>query len=422
MFIQVPNPGVTVDDNGTRVIVAANSIPYSDADTNGSVGRAFKLYNAVGTTEINSNMLFAVNVQPTITGMSAFANPGYYNRDKTVGDDVAIYGTGLKAVGEIHIIEANGSDMNAQAVPVLAIPNPGVTVTDTQISIDTGVAQFSWSSVADTDVNSTHRVFKFVSARSNATTPLINRFGVGVPPGMITIGGLGSTDNYDRAEDNMTIEGIGLGMVSRVEIVDMFGVQIPDGGQIISSTGVNEINGTFVVIDSNASGWLGATSRLDHVTTFGRRIRVTTPFGVTTSNSTSGGAFTVSAPATYGDGVPPETAAETYAGGGYDAGIPVNSNGTYTQSGGNLFINGENFRGMNNMTFYVAGVVVAGGSWAIDPNNPPAGITVSADGTQIEVLNTMVPANWIGGVATNKSIGITSASGAERNTPDIITE
>ena len=72
VFIQLPNAGITVEDNGTRVLVGADSIPYSDADTNGTIQRAFRLYNAAGITDVNAALLFAVNRQPTVTAVGGF--------------------------------------------------------------------------------------------------------------------------------------------------------------------------------------------------------------------------------------------------------------------------------------------------------------------------------------------------------------
>jgi len=405
VFIQLPNAAVSVEDNGTRVLVGANAIPYPDADTNSSVRRFFRLYNAANISDLNASLMFVVNKQPTITGMSAFASAGFFNRDKDIGDDVAIFGSGLQAIGEIHIIDANGSDINPASIPRMTLPHPGVTVTDTQIDIDTQVAQFANAATADTDINNTARIFKLVSARDNATTPLVNRFGVGVPPGQLAIAGLASPNNYSRTSDTMTITGSGLGMTTQVEIVDMFGNQIPGVAGITTSTGLNVSSGALISIDANATGWGGVASKLDHTGAFGRRIRVTTPFGVVTSNATAGGAFTVSGTPEFG-----ATAQETFAGGGYDGGT-----NTYTQGVGDLVINGTNFRGVNLVRFVGGGFTGVD----IDPNNPPAGYTISANGMQMTIQSAVIPAHWIGGAG--RYVVLTGAASQQGTTQSITT-
>jgi hypothetical protein len=405
VFIQLPNPAVVVDDNGTRIRVGTNAIPFPDSDNNSSLRRSFRLYNAAGVTDINGSLLFAVNVQPVVTGMGGFANPRFFNREKTIGDDVAIYGSGLMAVGEIHIIDSNGSDMNPSAIPKITLPHPGVTVADTQIYIDTQIAQFSEGATADTDINNTRRIFKLVGARDNATSPLADRFGVGMPPGIPAIAGFASPNNYNRHVDVMTITGTGYGMVTQVEIVDMFGNQIVGAFGVTPSTGVNVGSATFLTIDANASGWAGVISLLDHVTALGRRIRITTPFGTVTSSAITGGAFTVSGVAEFGT-----TVNDTFAGGGYNGGTT-----TYTQAGGNLFINGSNFRGVNRISFQGGGTV----NVDIDPNNPPNGYWISANGTQIVIQSAVIPAGWIGGGA--RTVDLRSAAGVIRSTQAITT-
>jgi len=409
VFIQLPNAAVSVEDNGTRVLVGAYAIPYPDADSNSSIRRTLTLYNAVAKSDLNASVLFAVNVQPQLTGISAFATSGFFNRDKTIGDDVTLFGSGLMAVGEIHIIEANGSDIDSSKIPKISLPNPGVTVTDTQIFIDTQNAQFSELLTADTDINSTSRLFKLVSARDNATSPLVDRFGIGAPPGMPVIAGFASANNYNRSTDIMTITGPNLGMITKVEIVDMFGTQIPGVPGLLATTGINVMNSMLLTIDANASGWTGATSGLDHVTALGRRIRVTTPFGQITSNNIAGGAFTVS-------GVPglPVLANDQYVGPGYDGVLNIFTSGP----GINFSVNGIDFRGVNRVTFNEGSPPVATGNFVdIDPNNLPAGISINSNGTIISIsttaLNLHAP-SWIGGGPNERSVTLRSAAGVSR--------
>jgi len=420
VFIQLPNSAVTVEDNGTRVLVGANAIPYSDADTNSSIQRGFRLYNAVGTTDLNGSLLFAVNKQPSITAVGGFANAGMFNRDAVVGNDVNIFGSGLQAIGEIHIVDVNGSDMNASAIPQITLPHPGVTITDTQILIDTQVAQFSEGSTADTDVNTTHRIMKFVSARNNAFSPQADRFSVGVPPTSPTVSNISGGINYRRDSDTMTISGSGLGMVTQVEIVDIFGNPIPGTGSVTPLTQLNIMNSTTLTITPNAAGWSGVENSLDHVTAFGRRIKITTPFGAVTSGNSTGGAFTVSATPTFGADAITTFAIDPVSGGSYNSAI--GANGTYF-SGGQLVLNGGNFRGVKTLTFtrVLPLPAVDLNSTAIDPNNPSNGIWVSPDGTQMIIQSTVVDPNWVNASTSDGAIKLTSAADQNTTTQTIAT-
>ena len=355
-----------------------------------------------------------MNTQPVVTGIGGFVTPGFFNRDKTIGDDVAIYGSGLKAIGEIHIIDANGSDLIPS--PRITLPNAGVTVTDTQISIDTQVTQFSGGLTADTNLDNTGRIFNLYSARDNATSPVADRFSVGVPPGAIAAGGY-INDNYQRDTNTLTITGSGLGMITNVEIVDMLGNRITGANALTTTTGINYQTVNSITIDANASGWAGQESLLDSVGNLTRRIRVTTPFGSVTSNSTAGGAFTVSAkPEFLPAGAP--TADATFNGGVTYGG------GTWTfTAGGVVQINGKNFRGVKRIDFRDEdSLTPVIGAVSIDPNNLPAGYSISADGTWIRVLAETVPAGWYqGGGLARATISLTSAGDDNATTPEIVT-
>ena len=416
VFIQLPNPAVVVEDNGTRVRIGASAIPYPDADTNGTVRRALRLYNAAGKTDMNGSLLFAVNTQPKVTGMGGFANAGAFIREKLTGDDVAIHGSGLLAVGEIHIIKPSGADINATAgIPRIILPHPGVTVSDTRIFIDTQIAQFSNGPVSDSLVGDSERVFKLVSARDNATTPVVDRFTVGVPPVFTRVSSLTNSNHYRRDSDVMSVEGVGLGMVSSIEVVDMFGVIITGATSVTVNTGINVSSGTQLTIDANASGWAATGNTMDHVTALGRRLLITTPYGTVTSYSNATGAFTVSANPTFSPATTP-VAQNTFQGGGYNG--ASGTNGTYLQSGGNLMVNGQNFRGVKTLTYVADGVDLTP-SITIDPNNPPANYAINSGGTQIQINAAGVPNGWL--TATDAQIKLTSAADINGTTPVIAT-
>ena len=413
VFISLPNSAVTVEDNGSRLRMSANAIPYSDADTNGSIGRAFRIYNAVDNSDLNNSLSFAVNTQLEVTGMSGFAAPGAFNRAKVTGDDVEIYGKGFLAAAEVRIVDLNGSDMAAATPTRISLPHPYVSVSDGRISIDTSEVQFAYGTVADTDLNTTSRIFVVLSARDNATTAQASRFAVGVPPSVSMVGSFGLANNYKRDTDVMEINGSGLGMISNVEIVDIAGNPIPGVIGISNATGVQAHNSSTVRVNANATGWLGVTAKLDTVTALSRRIRVTTPFGVATSLGNVNGAFTVSSTPIFG-----ATAQNTYGGAGYNGG--AGTNGTYTQSNGDLVVTGLNFRGVSQLEYILtSGAVAVGGTVAINPNAPPAGYVFSSDGTQLTITNTAIPAAWIG--QTDATIAFSTPASANATTQGIIT-
>ena len=75
-------------------------------------------------------------------------------------------------------------------------------------------------------------------------------------------------------------------------------------------------------------------------------------------------------------------------------------------------INGSNFRGIDTVAFGAAGLFsLAGGNFTVDPTNPPAGFTFSADGTKITISGDIIPAAWMGiGTASIAISGIDSLS------------
>ncbi|MBR89937.1 MAG: hypothetical protein CMO66_01505 [Verrucomicrobiales bacterium] len=425
VFIQLPNAAVAVEDNGSRIQMSANAIPYSDADTNSTAKRAFKIYNAVGNTDLNATLMFAVNKQPVIDGIGAFASAGYFNRDKLLGDDINIFGSGLKAISQVIITDDNDT---AQDRITIALPSPGITVADNQISIDTST--FQLGSGADTDMNSSRRLIKLTSARDNATSAVAQRFYIGAPPTMGDIGAFNSTGHYRRDFDTLTISGgSGYGHITKLEIVDALGNPIagvpgiitgPDG---TGGTGLNVGNDTSLSVAANATGWVTSTHLLDSVTVESRRVKITTPFGTVTSAANSTEAFTVSAT--------PEvlnTAQATFAGGGYtgDLGGSDDANGTYDKSEGDLVINGKNFSGLTSIAFgqgtgssfeYLS----AGGNFTVSPLAPPQGFSFNAAGTQIIIDDAVIPAGWIG-TDGNYSIKLNSVADQNTTTQEIQTQ
>lgn len=422
VFIQLPSPGVTVDGNGTRMQISADSIPYADADTNSTTKRGFKIYNAVGNTDLNASLMFAVNKQPVVDGISGFKLAGHFNRDKQFGDDFAIFGSGLKAISQVVFTDANDT---AQSRFTISLPSPGVTVTDTQISIDT--SSFQIGSGADTDVNSSRRIVKLTSARDDALSGVAQRFYVGAPPTMGQLAAFGTTGSYRRYNDTLTITGgSGYGHVTRVEIVDANGQTIAglpglvSGADGTGGTGLNISNSTAISVDANASGWVTVAHLLDDVTAESRRVRITTPFGTVTSAGNSTGAFSLSATPEFQN-----TAQATFAGGGYtgDLGGVDDANGTYDKSEGDLVINGKNFRG-------VATVYFGQGDGAnfstistvtINALAPPQGFSVNADGTALTIDDTVIPAGWIG-TDGNYTIRLRSVGEMNATTQEINTQ
>jgi hypothetical protein len=399
VFIQLPNAGVTVEDNGTRLLMNANTLPWSDADTNSSAKRMFKLYNGVGNTDLNASQTFAVNIQPKVDAIGGFAQPGYFNRDKILGDDLLIYGSGLQAVSQVVFTDANDT---TQARLTLDVPSPGITVTDSRIEVDTQVYQLG--SGADTDQEGAQRILKLISARDDAWSSMNWRYRVGIPPTITSVGGIGGDGNYSRDLETLSVTGTGFGHVSKLEIVDTNGNPITGVLGLGDNTGFNRLNATSLSVDANATGWVNVVHLLDTVNAGGRRVRVSTPFGVVTSAE----GFTVSAKPEL-----PATSQATFAGGGYDGGTNV-----YDRSEGDLYISGNHLRGVKQVVFYVGGV--SQGSITMDPKSPPLGVIVNGEGTRIFLGDAIRPAGWIG--SSTATIGLISVAGTESKSTIITTQ
>ncbi|MBL69781.1 MAG: hypothetical protein CMO74_15280 [Verrucomicrobiales bacterium] len=413
VFIQLPAPGVSIDDNGTRIQLSAGVIPYADADTNGTARRAFKIYNAVGNTDLNATLAFAVNTQPRIDGLGVFTAPGYFNRDKEHGDTLYLSGSGFKSVGRIVFTDANDT---AQSRISIGLPSPGVTVSDAAIALDSRLLQVG--AAADTDGNSSRRIIRLESARDSAHSPMASRFYVGAPPSMGTLGALSLADNWRRDAEALEITGAErLGHLSRVDIVDAAGNPIAGLPALVPGAGVLLHNATAVTVSANATGWASAGHLLDSVSAASRRLKLTTPFGQATLPITS--AFSLSAS--------PAFAGSPFAGGGFNADQPgvVDVNGTYDKSDGDLYLHGEGFRGVATIYFGEgegAGFTeVSGGTVQINPSAPPTGISFSADGTQIIISSANVPAAWIAS-SGNHTVRLRSVGDVNATTKAIRTQ
>jgi hypothetical protein len=434
VVINLPNAGVTVDNNGSRIQVSANVIPYNDADGHAiDQQRKFKVYNVIGNHTYST--AFNVNVQPEVTGIGAFGGDNAFNRHQISGDDVTIDGTGLLAVTQIEIVDENGTALTN--TPKIVLPHPGVVVTDTSISIDTQTAQFANASSGDSLRNNIYRRFKLTSSRNTKYTAQASRFTVGVPPTYTSFSGLSMAmaagnnkiPAYRRDNDNITFNGSGLGLLSAVQIVDVNGNPIPGVTDASDQTGVTSVTSSSFQLDSNASAFTGQGHLLDSSTLLSdfngtRRIRVITPFGILTTPMSS--AFTISA---LPDFLPinANTASNTFAG-------SADFNGTdYNATRGLLIVNGSNFRGVKRLYFgdnslnQLSDWMASGNStgpnylsigYAIDPNAMPAGITINAAGTQMsftKVAINDINATWLGG--SNRAILFLGAADQNATTP-----
>ena len=167
---------------------------------------------------------------------------------------------------------------------------------------------------------------------------------------------------------------------------------------LLTTTGANIVSTTILSADASASGWSLTTHLMDSTVAKSRRVRVTTPFGKVTSSATeTTGSFTIS--------TTPEllsTVQAIFAGGGYSGGTNI-----YDKSDGDLYINGKNFRGVNQI---ILGALAGGNALTltVDPSNPPAGVSFSADGTRIIIDDAIIPAGWNG---ADRVVKLTSVAG-----------
>jgi hypothetical protein len=330
-----------------------------------------------------------------VDGIGGFSVASHFNRDKTLGDDLTIFGSGFMAVKNITFVADNNSSADGNVT--IALPAPGITVTDNSITIDTQT--FQMASGADTLLNNAQRIVKLESARDNATSSVAQRFKVGAPPTITLIsgiGGIGTDGNYSRDVDTLALTGTGFGHMSNLEIVDVNGNTITgvpgifSGADGTGGTGLNIATGTSISVDGNATGWTNTAYLFDSGVAASRRVKITTPFGSATTWNNATGAFRV--------GATPEmlaTVQATFAGGGFNG-----ATSTYDNSDGDLIINGKNFRSATSIVYSTGGTV------AVDPANPPAGITFSADGTKITVAKASVPAAFIAAAGAANTVTV----------------
>ena len=407
-YLDLPYPGVSVDDNGSRIQISSNTFLTSTADGNGSADlRKFKIYNAVGASD--SNTTFNVNAQPTVLFLAGFTAPFTFNRDAATGDNVTLTGSNLKNVTEIQLVDENGSDLSG--TPSISVPVTGVTVSDTSIVINTKTVQFGNGTNADSNTTSKWRRFKLLSARDAAFSPQNLRFQVGTPPTFTSFTTTGGTSNYRRDSDTLTITGTGFGLVTSAEIVDVNGLTIAANSAANTTSGLAIDSGTQFRVPANS---FFNANRLDSSGANSRRLKITTPFGVVVSDNNSTGAFTISATPTFHANL-----STSFAGGGYNGG-----SNTYNWNDGKLTLNGNNFLGVETIRFEDNGSDTYI-NVSFDPHAPPAGLIVNAEGTQLTVTKDFINdrnASWAssGGNATRR-IRLTSAADQNATSGLIIT-
>ena len=421
VVINLPNAGVTVDDNGSRIQVSSNVIPYNDADGHSTdQQRKFKVYNVIGNHTYGTT--FNVNVQPAIGGLGAFGGDSAFNREQQLGDDVSMTGTGLLNIKEIEIVDENGTAL--ANTPKIVLPHPGVTVTDTTINIDTQIAQFNNAPSADSQKENRHRRFKLTSDRDTLFTSAASRVIVGVPPTHTTLAGITNTNiDYRRDSDTIAFSGTGLLLLSSVQIIDVNGNPIPGVTDATDTTGVTGVTSTSFNLSANAAAFTGQGHLLDSSQYLNngrgvRRVRVVTPFGTAISPASTG--FTISATPDFlpisGGVNPTGTSANTFAG-------SADFNGSdYNATRGLLIINGSNFRGLKRIYLgNSTGLRSIEESVQIDPNALPAGITINAAGTQISMTKAAinnVRNTWLG--STARRVLLLSAADQNATSPLIV--
>jgi hypothetical protein len=349
--------------------------------------------------------------------VAGFTTPNTFNRDAITGDDVTITGTNLKNVNAIVMVDEN--NIALPNTPAVTLPNPGVTVADNSIIIDTSTAQFLNGSSGDSNATSLYRRFALTGPRTTIYTAQDQRFYVGVPPKYTSYSGLTSSStsgavNYRRDNNTFTVNGSGLGVISTVEIVDVNGNSIAANTSISTDTGVTSVSKTQFTIAANS---FPNANLVDAASNSTRRLKITTPFGIIVSDNNSSGTFSVSAtPAYLGNN------AATFAGGGYDGG-----SNTYDLSNGNLVINGSNFLGVKTIRFEdnatTPNVSITA---SVDPAAAPAGITFNSTGTQITITKQYISDNnssWADVNATNaRVIRLTTAADQNGTSQQINTQ
>jgi hypothetical protein len=409
MYVDLPTPGVSVDNNGGRIQISRDTFLTSMADGAGSSTlRKFKIFNRVANSDDNTT--FNVNAQPVMTFIAGFTTPFTFNRDATTGDNITLTGSNLKVATEIQLVDENGTELTGN--PRITVPVGGVTVSDTAITINTQTIQFGNGTYADSNLSSKWRRFKLISARDPASTPQNLRFQVGIPPTFTSYYTTTGTSNYRRDSDAMEINGTGFGLVSSIEVVDVQGQTIiPNSFTSPNAGGVTIVSSSQMTIAPNS--FLYASS-MDSSAPYSRRIKITTPFGIRVTDNNSTGSFSMSATPLFHSSV-----ATTFAGGGYNGG-----NNIYNVNDGNLVINGRNFLGVKTISFEDN----ASNTYFTVDFNPlatPGGLAVDANGSQISITKAFINdrnASWASsGGLTTRRVKLTSAADQDAATDLIIT-
>ncbi len=409
LYVDLPTPGVSVDDNGSRIQISRDTFFSSIADgVDSSALRKFKIFNAVGNSDDNTT--FNVNAQPVMTFIAGFTSPLTFNRDATTGDNITLTGSNLKCITEIRLVDENGTELTSN--PRITVPVNGVSVVDTAITIDTQTIQFGNGTYADSSLTSKWRRFKLMSARDDALTPQNLRFQVGTPPTFSSYFITSGTSNYRRDSDIMEINGTGFGLVSSIEVVNLQGSTIvANSSTSPNAAGVTVVSPNSLTIVPNSFLY---ANLLDSSAPSSRRIKITTPFGIKVTDNNSTGSFSMSATPAFHSSV-----ATTFAGGGYNGG-----NNIYNINDGDLVINGRNFLGVKTISFEDN----ASNTYFTLDFNPiatPGGLTVDAEGSQISITKAFINdrnASWAdsGGLETRR-VKLTSAADQNATTETIIT-
>ena len=467
---ETPNAGVVIDDNGSLIQISksvftgfmdrAGLQPMHQTDGHASDQLCIlELKHIVKNYQSSSDSIsFNVNVQPEIQALITGSGPppngsGYNlvpntvtkNEDSMFSHQVRITGTGLKAISEIRITNLDGTEF---AGVNLTLPQPGVTVSDSEIFIDTKTAVFNNADTADTsDLNGWRRM-KVVSVREQRTSipEQVQMFWVGYSPAFASLSSGVTLADVDFRRDNeaITFTGTQLGLATRIEITDENGNPVNPSLALVrnpdyswTGQGISGSSATGFTIDTNATPWTGNEHILDSATYLAdgngtRQIKVTTPFGAATSTAAYG--FTISATPEF---LPANSAttAQTFAGSHDFNGTDFNATyytvtGGFNPNGPSLVVNGKNFRGLKRI--YLADWNATGNdadynatlasAVTIDPASPPAGIVVNVAGTQISFTQTAlndINATWLSATSTKRALIFQSAGDQNASTPYI---
>jgi hypothetical protein len=221
----------------------------------------------------------------------------------------------------------------------------------------------------------------------------------------------------------MTVHGTGLQLLQYIDILDSEGLAIiPNSSILVPNPGVGlDTAGKKFTLAGTALASNGGS--LDSGETYSRRLKIKTPWGIVYSDADESGSFSLTA-----DPVLPESAAATFAGGGFTGTntYDINSTvGTWPTNLLPLIINGQNLRSVGNIAFVNDPPTVY---YRFDVNalTPPSGITFSADGKQISIAGLFIWQKSNGWYNSNGEVnrGIRLTTGANQvvDTPYIETD